>query len=170
MALAGPLATVQVDDYFYFQIFSLHCYLDHLPPLSPFIVPHNFLSLCPVTTGLKSDSWLSQSISHCPSGVFPGWRKKCGGSQGSEKKNNPHCSCHYSELPSHKVLPKPLLCHLKTFTLRMSLLPGDSTLKFVWSWSPPNRHPPLYLCSNYTQAFFLDTLLTWGWDWAQQSP
>lgn len=67
-------------------------------------------------------------------------------------------SCNYLEFPSRKVLPKPLLCHFKTFTLRMSHLPGERGISLHDYDLPPNRNLPWRLCSNYTQAFFLPIL------------
>lgn len=134
--------TVQADDYFYSQIFSLCCCLANFSPLSASIALHNFLSLCPVTTGLKL---IFGQAGHFPLPFrsLPSVRRDV--EVARERRRKPtHTSvttCNYLEFPSHKVLPKPLFCHLRTLTLRTSLLPEHPLLrlqfKFVWSWSPP---------------------------------
>lgn len=63
-------------------------------------------------------------------------------------------SCNYLEFPSHKVLPKPLLWHLKTFTLRMSLLPEESGIMFVWSWSSSKQTSILTFMFKLHTSFF----------------
>lgn len=159
---------VQVNDYFYSQIFSLCCYLDHFPPLSPFIASHTLFVLS--YHWVEINTWTSQFISHCPSGASTG-KERGGGSQESEK-TNPHYShyCNFLKFPSHKVLPKPFLWYLKTFTLRTSLLPGECGISLHDHDLPADRHLPSNLCSKYTQTFFTThSLFTWGWSWTWKS-
>lgn len=143
---------VQVDDYFYSQIFSLCCYLDHFPPLSPFIASHNkFPSSVLSYHWVEINTWISQFISYCPSGIFTG-KERGGGSQESEK-TKPLCNhyCNFLKFPSHKVIPKPFLCYLKTLTLRTSFLSGECGI------SLHDHDLPACLCFKY-KSFSLHIL------------
>lgn len=158
---------VQVDDYFYSQIFSLCCYLDHFPPFVSFhclmYLPLSVLSY----HWVEINTWISQFISHC-SVHRQGERWK----QPGKWETNPLCSHYHSFLkfPSHKVLPKPFLCYLKTFSLRTSLLPGECAISLHEHYLPANRHLPPCLCSKYTQTFFTThSSFTWGWNWTWKS-
>lgn len=150
---------VQVDDDLYSQIFSLCSYLDHFPPLSPFIASCNYLSVYSVTTGLKLILGLASS--------FPIVLQE------SSQARREVEAARKVRKPTHSIVTVAISWHFLHTKSFQNLSSATSRLltenipsarrtwhKFAWPWSLC-RHLPSCLCSKCTQTFSLPILYSY---------